>query len=602
MAGVLRSLLAPALKKLADKGENIPFDSLENRLKREGVSDSELNKFGDAIQNEADKSETFLLQPDITTTTKKGNPAFTPKGLEKIQELQPTFKTIEETQYDRDQLDFEKLQTSEIGRDLESETILGEINELQRKREELLARTSEAERETLSPDELNEIELEADMLQNEILVLDNRYGQNLLREDSVPEYKFQEFYKNVSPVDVNDDTYGMLVVKDPRDNTTGQSAHLDYLGRENYSYHMRYDTDEEALRVFEMQRDIVKDEFNTFNYYEATQYADVNLSSENLKIIQDQVDKIDGLPTNPDVPEENFSKIKRKELEKLNNLWNELTGAEIIELDYYQNLINRSLVKADNEGLNKVKFLINPDGRTARRVARSEAIQRHYSTVVANQIRKTAKKIGASAIMDKKGYLVVGLPAAGFTLPLYGEENKEASFIATAASKGMDRDKAKEIVNDRVSEFPFPVDKESNRENFNIGGRVLRSLGRTRRAEGGLPPHRGYFKPVKELLIDNKDKEFVKRILNPSLNDNLKRDKSVAKNETHRMAAEVDEKGNWYVFPNVINKGDTLTKPKNPMKVALDNNEYISFGKDKDQALWFAADNYKTQEFRDHYK
>ena len=53
---------------------------------------------------------------------------------------------------------------------------------------------------------------------------------------------------------------------------------------------------------------------------------------------------------------------KRKELEKLNNLWDELTGAEIIELDYYQNLINRSLVKADNEGLNKVKFLINPDG------------------------------------------------------------------------------------------------------------------------------------------------------------------------------------------------------------------------------------------------
>ena len=155
-----------------------------------------------------------------------------------------------------------------------------------------------------------------------------------------------------------------------------------------------------------------------------------------------------------------------------------MTGSEIIELDSYQNLINRALVKADNEGLNKVKFLINPKGRTARRVARSGAIQSHYSTVVANQIRKTAKKIGASAIMDKKGYLVVALPAAGFTLPLYGEENKEASFIATAVSKGMDGNEAKEMVNDRVSEFPFPVDKESNRENFNIGGRVLSSLKR----------------------------------------------------------------------------------------------------------------------------
>ena len=351
------------------------------------------------------------------------------------------------------------------------------------------------------------------MLQEEIQELDNIYGQSLVREEEPPEYKFDEFYKGITPADVNDDTYGISVVRDPRDNTTGQSAHLDYLGRENYSYHMRYDTEEEALRVFEMQRDIIKDDFNSFNYNEAITRPS-SLSPENLKIIQDQVNKIDGLYTNPDVPEENFSKIKRKEIQKLNNLWDELAGAEILELDYYQNLINRALVKADNEGLNKVKFFIGKntpesidymglkkDGAFRESIGystdedlyrkwesikrkplghlkRSFVIQNHYETVVANQIRKTAKKIGSSAIMDKKGYLVVALPAAGFTLPLYGEESKEASFIATAASKGMDRNEAKEMVNDRVSEFPFPVDKESNRENFNIGGRVLSSLKR----------------------------------------------------------------------------------------------------------------------------
>lgn len=137
---------------------------------------------------------------------------------------------------------------------------------------------------------------------------------------------------------------------------------------------------------------------------------------------------------------------------------------------------------------------------------------------------------------------------------------------------------------------------------YAIGGKVLGSLGRTRKAEGG-PPHRAYFKPVKDLLTDNKDKEFVKRILNPALNDTLKRDRGVANNETHRMAAEVDDKtGNWYVYPTVVNKGGTLTKPKNPMQAALDSGEYISFGKDKDQAVWLAADNYKTQEFKDHHK
>ena len=481
MAGVLRSLLAPALKKLADKGENVPLDSLVNRLKREGVSDSELTPFVDALSNEADKSETFLLQPDITTRTKKGNPAFTPKGLEEIQELQPTFKTIEETQYDRDQLDFERLDT-QTDSDLANERILGQLNELQRKREELLTRGLEGG-ENLDPDELNKIELEAEMLQEEIQELDTIYGQNLLREEEPPKYKFEEFYKNVTHADVDDDTYGMLVVRDPRDNITGESAHLDYLGRDSYSYHMRYDTEteEEALRVFEMQRDIINpDEWNSDNYKQAASPSllPLEFSPESLKIIQDQIDKIDGLYTNPDVPPQNFLNTKENEIKKLNNLWDELTGSEIIKLDSYKNLINRALVKADNEGLNKVKFLINPEGRTARRVARSEAIQRHYSTVVANQIRKTAKKIGSSAIMDKKGYLVVALPAAGFTLPLYGEENKEASFIATAVSKGMDRNEAKEMVNDRVSEFPFPVDKESNRENFNIGGRVLSSLKR----------------------------------------------------------------------------------------------------------------------------
>ena len=478
MAGVLRSLLAPALKKLADKGENVPLDSLINRLKREGVSDSELSPFTDALSNEADNPESFLRQPDITTRTKKGNPAFTPKGLEEIQELQPTFKTIEETQYDRDQLDFERLEDQ-----TESEVILGQLDELQRKkqeREELLTRGLEGG-ENLDPDELDKIQLEADMLQEEIQELDNIYGQSLVREEEPPEYKFDEFYKGITPADVNDDTYGISVVRDPRDNTTGQSAHLDYLGRENYSYHMRYDTEEEALRVFEMQRDIINpDEWNSDNYKQAASPSllPLEFSPESLKIIQDQIDKIDGLYTNPDVPPQNFLNTKENEIKKLNNLWDELTGSEIIKLDSYKNLINRSLVKADNEGLNKVKFLINPEGRTARRVARSEAIQRHYSTVVANQIRKTAKKIGSSAIMDKKGYLVVALPAAGFTLPLYGEESKEASFIATAASKGMDRNEAKEMVNDRVSEFPFPVDKESNRENFNIGGRVLSSLKR----------------------------------------------------------------------------------------------------------------------------
>ena len=152
------------------------------------------------------------------------------------------------------------------------------------------------------------------MLQEEIQELDNIYGQSLVREEEPPEYKFDEFYKGITPADVNDDTYGISVVRDPRDNTTGQSAHLDYLGRENYSYHMRYDTEEEALRVFEMQRDIINpDEWNSDNYKQAASPSllPLEFSPESLKIIQDQIDKIDGLYTNPDVLPQNFLQVRQ---------------------------------------------------------------------------------------------------------------------------------------------------------------------------------------------------------------------------------------------------------------------------------------------------
>lgn len=548
MAGVLRSLLAPALKKLADKGENIAINRLpDTLLKEQGLR----------------KDEIDLIAPNFkevdTTVSKSGNTLITPQGLRELEEKIPTFKTTEETQYDRDQLDFERLETSEIGRDLDSELILGQMDELQRKREELLTRGLEGG-ENLDPDELDKIQLEADMLEEEIQELDNIYGQNILREEEPPVYKFDEFYKGITPDDVNDDTYGMLVVRDPRDHKRGYSAHLDYLGRDNYSYHMRYDTDpdEEALRVFEMQRDIVGLEkekvipvanYNIFKSYPDKKefggtgnkwdQSNFNLATpgfwwrwsddfvNDLRAYRtEDLEKLNAsveiLRNNVDKSTEQKRVTFKNELENLNKLWNDLAkikpqemNPKVLKLDAYQNLINRALVKADNEGLNKVKFFIgentpesieymgldkglayvdyfegsigeklyetwkkkNPEVPLGN-LKRSFVIQNHYETVVANQIRKTAKKIGSSAIMDKKGYLVVALPAAGFTLPLYGEENKEASFIATAVSKGMDGNEAKEMVNDRVSEFPFPVDKESNRENFNIGGRVLSSLKR----------------------------------------------------------------------------------------------------------------------------
>jgi hypothetical protein len=103
-------------------------------------------------------------------------------------------------------------------------------------------------------------------------------------------------------------------------------------------------------------------------------------------------------------------------------------------------------------------------------------------------------------------------------------------------------------------------------------------------------------------LKEHSDKEFVRRILDPSLNTNPVKN-STGTTSTHSMAAEQDKEGNWYVFPTVVNQGGKLVRYDDSF-AAMDENfktgEYISFGKDGNSATKFAAGGYKTKEFKDY--
>ena len=171
--------------------------------------------------------------------------------------------------------------------------------------------------------------------------------------------------------------------------------------------------------------------------------------------------------------------------------------------DPYQNLINRAIVKADAENLDRVKFLIGNNSPTSTEymgisnyysenkrglLVRSLSIQKHYESVIAGQIKRTAEKIGGKIKPDSKGYLILTLPAAGFSLPLYAdEEDKESSFITTATIRGNDPEEAREYLNNRQPQSPPPLPEgRSVRGDFNTGGKVLGSLQRTRKAEGGI--------------------------------------------------------------------------------------------------------------------
>ena len=91
-----------------------------------------------------------------------------------------------------------------------------------------------------------------------------------------------------------------------------------------------------------------------------------------------------------------------------------------------------------------------------------------------------------------------------------------------------------------------------------------------------------------------KQPEFVDRINNPNKYPYIKnKDGSVS---THRMAAEVDEKGNWVVFPTIQFDGKKLVQFKNnreAMGNAITSGNFLQMPS-KEKALSYAKGGYKT--------
>lgn len=87
---------------------------------------------------------------------------------------------------------------------------------------------------------------------------------------------------------------------------------------------------------------------------------------------------------------------------------------------------------------------------------------------------------------------------------------------------------------------------------------------------------------------------FVQRIKDPNRAVIQNPDGSVS---THRMAAEVDENGNWFAFPTIVEQPNGELKEfdtnQEAMDFALRTGENIPFGRNKAKALDFARGGYK---------
>ena len=126
---------------------------------------------------------------------------------------------------------------------------------------------------------------------------------------------------------------------------------------------------------------------------------------------------------------------------------NIINTSPIAKLDVSQNIINRMISETKKRGHDKVSFLIGKDTPTSKeyltKLKRSKPIQDYYETVVAKQIYKIAKKIGATTSWDQEGYLTINLPEKEFTLPMYknkgGYISREEYSIGGKVKKVLDK-------------------------------------------------------------------------------------------------------------------------------------------------------------------
>jgi hypothetical protein len=106
----LISVLAKALKALADKGENVPLDRVTKRLETAGVRQDEIDAAG--IPS--------LLSESPTVTTRSGNEAVTPE----------TIRNLDAQRYDRDAVDTDFLTVEEKSQDQYSQLIDQEMDNI----------------------------------------------------------------------------------------------------------------------------------------------------------------------------------------------------------------------------------------------------------------------------------------------------------------------------------------------------------------------------------------------------------------------------------------------------------------------------------------
>lgn len=127
--------------------------------------------------------------------------------------------------------------------------------------------------------------------------------------------------------------------------------------------------------------------------------------------------------------------------------------------DFVREGLKRQLVDASNEGKEEVWIAINPEG--AKSLVRGNTVQKNYETKVVKSAEKLAKQIGGT-FKRKKGYAIIGLPAAGFALPLYAQDNGDDTMphdiITEYLKEGIDPNTIRTVLSEELNMSPAQLD------------------------------------------------------------------------------------------------------------------------------------------------
>jgi len=542
-----RSALSDAVGKIANKGENIPFNRLMKRLEVEGVRPDEI---------EASRLIDLVDEKDIVTT-RSGNKAVTAEGLRSAEARRTDVFKQEESTYLEAQEEI-----TEVAEDLEREVEITNATHIMD--------------EAFDPEDLaDDLETFDPEVEDPTYTYTGRMLDTALdpekplreRTDAISEVErvlrrspaeLKEMYTEVVPEDAELSTYRINYYSDPRVTRPTRSGHFikgrDYPMDLNFAYWTRGDvasgdktiTGGEASRVFEIQSDstVALDPEKLSPYQKLLQefdelndkigeiedsILDVDMELEKFDIVRSSSSERAVVP--PDAEEAVKTLIKRNnelmdELTstrkqqrgvepKLKDASKNMTASEVkkerdeifyggtkVPINVWKNAIHNEIIRAKENGLDEIQFLIDDKlvERNGQRVTefmiRSPEIQKAYQTIVAPLVIKTAKKIGARA--QRKGkYIAFALPAS-FTLPLYAQEQEDLSEVATDLSLGMELDEA--LV--------------ANRDSFAEGGLLERAikfaLGRGAKAFGfGADQQRQHEKEVVALVNEAAEKGFI---------------------------------------------------------------------------------------------